>query len=165
LPANQIRIVLTWGATPSDLDSHFFGPLADGTRFHMYYPYSSGSSPWPDVVALDLDDVTSFGPETTTLFQQFNGVYKFSVHDYTNRNSTTSSQLSNSGAQVRVYKGANLIANFNVPLNQPATLWEVFELEGDTVRPLNNMLFSSAPTSFGGNEGFRFLPEKETVRK
>ncbi|MEO8572472.1 MAG: carboxypeptidase regulatory-like domain-containing protein [Pyrinomonadaceae bacterium] len=160
LPSNQIRIVLTWGANPSDLDSHFFGPLADGTQFHMYYPYSGGSSPWPSVVNLDLDDVTSFGPETTTLFQQFTGTYKFSVHDYTNRSSTTSSALSASQAQVRLYKGADLIANFNVPLNQAATLWEVFELEGDTVRPLNNMLFSSAPTSLGEENLFRSLPVK-----
>jgi hypothetical protein len=160
LPSDQIRIVLTWGATPSDLDSHFFGPLADGTRFHMWYPYAFGNSPWPTIVTLDLDDVTSFGPETTTLFQQIDGVYKFSVHDYTNRNSTTSAALSGSGAQVRVYRGADLIANFNVPLNQAATLWEVFELEGSTIRPLNNMLFSSAPTSLAERREFQLLPEK-----
>lgn len=164
LPDDQIRIVLTWGASPADLDSHFFGPLADGTRFHMYYPFAGSSSPWPTIVSLDRDDTTSFGPETTTLFQQSSGVYKFSVHDYTNRNSTTSSAMSQSQAQVRVYKGANLVASFNVPINQPGTLWEVFELDGTDIRPLNNMLFSVAPTSLGSRQTVESLPEKAPVK-
>jgi len=144
---NQTRIVLTWGLVPSDLDSHFTGPLADGTRFHMFYPYadSNSGSPWPAIVHLDLDDVTSFGPETTTLLQQMDGVYRFSVHDYSNRFSTTSSALSNSQAQVRIYRGSNLIASFNVPLAQPGTLWTVFEMEGSTIRPINTMGFESDP--------------------
>jgi len=144
---NQTRIVLTWGQSPSDLDSHFTGPLPDGTRFHMFYPYSDPYSPWPAIVHLDLDDVSSFGPETTTLLQQIDGVYRFSVHDYSNRNSTTSSGLSNSQAQVRIYRGSNLVASFNVPLDQPATLWTVFEIEGSTIRPINTMTFVSEPDS------------------
>ena len=146
---NQTRIVLTWGLVPSDLDSHFTGPLADGTRFHMFYPYADANSgsPWPDIVHLDLDDVTSFGPETTTLLQQMDGVYRFSVHDYSNRNSTNSTALSNSQAQVRIYRGSNLVASFNVPLAQPGTLWTVFEIEGSTIRPINTMAFESNPGS------------------
>jgi Carboxypeptidase regulatory-like domain len=145
----QTRIVLTWGASPSDLDSHFTGPLPDGTRFHMYYPFadSNSGSPWPSIVHLDLDDTSSFGPETTTLLQQMSGVYRFSVHDYTNRNSTTSSGLSNSQAQVRVYRGSNLVATFNVPLGQPGTLWTVFEMDGSTITPINAMSFQSNPVS------------------
>jgi hypothetical protein len=144
---NQTRIVLTWGPVPSDLDSHFTGPLADGTRFHMFYPYADPFSPWPDIVHLDLDDVTSFGPETTTLLQQIDGVYRFSVHDYSNRNSTTSAAMSNSQAQVRIYRGSNLVASFNVPLSQPGTLWTVFEIEGSTIRPINTMAFENDPGS------------------
>lgn len=149
LSPDQTRIVLTWGQTPSDLDSHFTGPLSDGTRFHMFYPYADANSgsPWPGIVHLDLDDVTSFGPETTTLLQQINGVYRFSVHDYTNRNSTTSAAMSNSQAQVRIYRGSDLVASFNVPLAQPGTLWTVFEMEGSTIRPINTMSFASDPDS------------------
>lgn len=149
LASDQTRIVLTWGPSPSDLDSHFTGPLADGTRFHMFYPYadSNSGSPWPSIVHLDLDDVSSFGPETTTLLQQIDGVYRFSVHDYSNRNSTTSMALSNSQAQVRIYRGSDLVASFNVPLGQPGTLWTVFEIEGSTIRPINAMAFVSDPDS------------------
>jgi len=149
LAPDQTRIVLTWGPSPSDLDSHLTGPLSDGTRFHMFYPYADANSgsPWPGIVHLDLDDVTSFGPETTTILQQIDGVYRFYVHDYSNRNSTTSSALSNSQAQVRIYRGSDLVASFNVPLDQPGTLWTVFEIEGSTIRPINTMTFASDPDS------------------
>lgn len=36
LKADQLRIVLRWGATPSDLDSHLVGPGDDG-KFHTFY--------------------------------------------------------------------------------------------------------------------------------
>ena len=37
LDNNQIRIVLTWGASPSDLDSHLLGTTQDGVREHVSY--------------------------------------------------------------------------------------------------------------------------------
>ncbi|MEW6215419.1 MAG: carboxypeptidase regulatory-like domain-containing protein, partial [Nitrospirota bacterium] len=156
LASGETRIILTWGETPSDLDSHLTGPLPDGTRFHMYWKYSEYSescyygynpraeSPWPEYVKLDLDDMCSYGPETTTIYQQINGVYRFSVHDFTNRDSSSSTALSNSGAQVRVYRGSNLVATFNVPANQEGTLWTVFEISGDTITPINTMSYESS---------------------
>ena len=125
--------------------------LGGGSRRedHMFYPYadSNSGSPWPTIVHLDLDDTSSFGPETTTLLQQMNGVYRFSVHDYSNRGSTTSTALSNSQAQVRIYRGSNLVASFNVPFGQPGTLWTVFEMQGSTITPVNAMTFTSDPSS------------------
>jgi hypothetical protein len=59
---DQIRIVVTWGAMPPDLDSHLTGPpvdtAIDNTRIHMFYTYAESrlGSPWPDYVKLDLDD-------------------------------------------------------------------------------------------------------------
>ena len=38
-----------------------------------------------------------------------------------------------SGAQVRVYRGANLVSLFNVPVGQEGTLWTVFEMNGDQI--------------------------------
>jgi len=147
LNTGETRIVLTWGATPSDLDSHFTGPLADGTRFHMYFWYTGSSSPWPDIVMLDLDDVTSYGPETTTLFQQISGTYRFSVHDYSDRSSSNSYALSNSGAQVRVYQNSGLVATFNVPPNTGGTLWTVFEMSETTITSINQMSYVSDPSA------------------
>lgn len=170
IPAGETRIVLTWGATPADLDSHTTGPLPNGSRFHMYYPYAeaNGGSPWPEYVQLDLDDVTSYGPETTTILQQISGVYRFSVHDYTNRQSSTSTALSNSGAVVRVYRGGTLVASYPVPSNRPGTLWTVFEMSGDTLTAVNTMSFATSPggITLGGDTGktessMEVLPLKE----
>jgi len=149
LSSGETRIILTWGVTPSDLDSHLTGPLPDDTRFHMYYPYAptwGGSSPWPEYVKLDLDDITSYGPETTTIYQQIPGVYRFSVHDFTNGGSSYSTALSNSGAQVSIYSGDYHLATFNVPPSQGGTLWTVFEMDGDTIIPINTMFYESDPS-------------------
>lgn len=152
LSSCETRIILTWGTTPGDLDSHLTGPLPDGTRFHMYYPYAEANlgSSWPEYVTLDLDDVTSYGPETTTIYQQIDGIYRYSVHDYTNRNSSSSTALSNSCAQVRVYRGSDLVENFNVPFNQEGTLWTVFELSGVEIAPINTMSYETSPPSIQG---------------
>ncbi|MBQ9460470.1 MAG: S-layer homology domain-containing protein, partial [Clostridia bacterium] len=83
-----IRIVLTWGATPSDLDSHLVGLRSDmQERFHVYYrdkiAYKIGFMS-KFAAELDYDDTTSFGPEITTIYSLTPGEYYFYVHDYSN---------------------------------------------------------------------------------
>jgi hypothetical protein len=137
---NEIRIVLTWGASPADLDSHLTGWNPDGTPFHVYYS-SEGNLDAPPFAALDDDDVDSYGPETITITQLNVSLadgrfYRYSVHDYTNRNSPGSSGLRGSGAKVEVYAGNTLRERFFVP-SQPGTLWTVFEItSGDLANPL-----------------------------
>ncbi|MBW6514088.1 MAG: carboxypeptidase regulatory-like domain-containing protein [Candidatus Syntrophosphaera sp.] len=147
MDATEIRVVLTWGATPSDLDSHITGPNPAGGRFHVYYANSDFYYNDVQYCALDYDDVTSYGPETITIYTQNDGLYRYSVHDYTNRYSTTSYALSNSGATVRVYFGSNLVQTFFVPSNQIGTLWTVFELYGTQIVPKNIMSNESDPYS------------------
>jgi hypothetical protein len=147
LPIGETRVVLTWGTSPYDLDSHLTGPAADGSRFHIFYAnrsYSYGGATHAD---LDLDDTTSYGPETVTIYRQTAGVYRYSVHDYSNLYSTNSSALSSSGAQVRVYQGAELVATFNVPGNQGGTLWTVFEIDGTSIRRVDTMSYVASPAS------------------
>jgi protocatechuate 3,4-dioxygenase beta subunit len=162
LESGEIRIVLTWGATPSDLDSHLTGPSSSGDSFHCYY---GNKEPDPGYVNLDIDDVSSYGPETTTIIQHLPGTYEFSVWDYTNRSSATSSALSNSGAQVKVYGDAGEIATFNVPSGQGGTLWTVFTLDGASgqITPQNSMsyLVNSVTTrQLWGENG---MPSKEEL--
>ena len=147
LSANQYRVVLTWGENPLDVDSHLTGPLADGSRFHVFYNSKIAYDGGEKVAELDLDDRYSYGPETitTTLTQNQNGVYRYSVQDYTNRGNNPSSALSLSGAQVKLYNGNELINTFNVPVNQGGTLWNVFELENGTLRKINTMEYVSDP--------------------
>ncbi|MBI4849383.1 MAG: carboxypeptidase regulatory-like domain-containing protein [Nitrospirae bacterium] len=142
----ETRIILTWGATPADLDAHLTGPLPGGTRFHMYFYYTGGlnqPNPWPDYVIMDRDNTSGYGPETITIHQQTDGEYRFSVHDFTNSDSSNSNALSNSGAQVKVYRNNYVVATYNVPANQGGTLWTVFEMSGDTITPVNTMSYEA----------------------
>lgn len=142
--------VLTWGEQPLDIDSHLTGPLDNGSRFHVYFSnmraYDNGS----EVANLDRDDVNSYGPETVTLKVQKNGTYRYTVHDYTNRNSTNSNKLSLSGAKVTVYVNGEYRETFNVPVNVPGTIWTVFELNGNTITPINSMDYKTSPSGIGG---------------
>jgi hypothetical protein len=135
--AQAVRIVLTWGSNPSDLDAHLTGPNAsDAGRFHVYYLTSSrGSTTSAPFAKLDTDERTGYGPETITLTQMNAGVYRFSVHDYSNRSSATSTALGNSGAKVELYLPGRLQPRtFFVP-NQRGNLWAVFELSGALTDP------------------------------
>lgn len=139
LGVGETRIVLTWGATPADLDSHLTGPTTSGPRFHLYY----GDPVINDGTAsnLDADDTTSYGPETVTITTQIAGVYRYYVHDFTNSAANPSTALSNSGAQVKVYQSEGLVATYNIPSNQGGTIWAVFELDGTTITNVNTFSY------------------------
>ncbi|MDD4289006.1 MAG: carboxypeptidase regulatory-like domain-containing protein, partial [Atribacterota bacterium] len=140
----QTRFVLRWGESPYDLDSHLTGPTSEDSRFHVYWANKTYTYSGITYADLDRDDTNSFGPETTTIYQQIPGVYRFSVHDYSNRNSDNSFALANSGAYVQVYSGSELIATYNVPSNQDGTLWTVCEIDGNTMTPINEMSYESS---------------------
>ena len=147
LEDSEVRIILTWGATPSDLDSHITGSNLAGGRFHVYYSNRNFYYNNELYCNLDVDDVTSYGPETVTIYHQTSGLYRYSVHDYTNRNSTSSYAMSNSGATVRVYFGSDLIQTFYVPSNTIGTLWISFEMVNGQIYPVNAMSNVSNPGS------------------
>lgn len=149
MESDEYRVVLTWGDTPRDLDSHLTGPLADGSRYHVYYSNKTARSEGEIVATLDRDDTTSYGPETITITVANDGVYKYSIHDYTNRGSVGSTELSMSQAKVDLYKGESLIATYTVPENVVGTVWNVFEIEGDTVRTLNTFENINSPSNVG----------------
>ncbi len=147
---DEIRIILDWGQNPSDLDSHLTGPIAGSDadeRFHIYYSNKTFYHNSELYAALDYDVVSSYGPETISIYHQTDGMYRFSVHDFSNRMSDNSYALSNSDARVRVFKGSDLIETFYVPANTEGTLWTVFELEGDNIMPVNAMSYESTPSS------------------
>ena len=138
------RIVLTWGATPADLDSHLTGPRMDGSRFHVYFSQKTA----PGDAALDVDDVTSFGPETITMHFLRPGTYRYSVHDYTNRAASSSSALRNSGATV-LLEVNGMCYRYERPRGN-GTLWTVFEIMVENngnvrVQEVNRMSYIEAP--------------------
>lgn len=64
LDESEVRIVLTWGETPRDLDSHLTGPmLGSSERFHVYYANRTYSHDGEIHAMLDRDDTSSYGPE------------------------------------------------------------------------------------------------------
>lgn len=124
--AGELRIVLTWGLSPSDLDSHLTGPDGSGGRFHMYYSYKT-PSPY---ISLDVDDTSSEGPETTTISGHYNGMYRFSVHNYSNKYEATGGNgIKTSPARVELYDSNGLVQTFNPPaFTGNGDTWRVFEL-------------------------------------
>jgi uncharacterized protein YfaP (DUF2135 family) len=79
---------------------------------------------------LDVDDTSSYGPETITVSSVEDGTYRYFVHNWS-RNS--SSELSNSGATVKVYFGSSSEAayTFYVPQGY-GYYWNVFTYNSTT---------------------------------
>lgn len=115
-----LRVVLTWGQTPKDLDSH---TMYQGN--HVFFRNKVGAN-----ANLDVDDVDSFGPETITIDKKhFGEKYVYAVHDYTDLDHPDTQALSNSNAQVFVYIGESLIRSYYVPKNKVGNLWVVFAID------------------------------------
>ncbi len=139
--ASQLRVILRWGATPSDLDSHLVGPTEDGVDicYHVYFGDKEYTVDGTTYANLDVDDVTSYGPETVTVFQvRQDGSYYYSVHDFSNGGNETSTEMSASGATVEVYQGANLIAEYNVPTGKTGYVWNVFKIVNGSLITVND---------------------------
>lgn len=126
LAEGETRIVLSWGATPSDLDSHIQVPKATSGTTEISYRNRSEEG-----TALDVDDAGGFGPETITISTANAGTYTYWVQDYSNKGSTTSTALANSGAEVKVYNSSGLAKTFTVP-NTAGDKWNVFTMDGTT---------------------------------
>lgn len=153
LTSGEFRVVLTWGENPYDLDSHLTGPASDGTtRFHVYY-----SSKTHDVASLDVDDTSSYGPETVTVSPSSGsttlrpGIYRYSVHHYSGSNT-----IGTSGASVRL-----TLANGTIYTYTPSSalsfsgykdVWTVFELTVDNsgmmyIAPVDSVYNESSASS------------------
>ena len=168
IPVGQVRVILTWGQSPADLDAHLTGPLAAGSgRFHVFWANMRYDHNGTTHAALDRDDVSSYGPETMTIYQQAAGEYVFSVHDYTNRSSTNSRALGNSSAKVTVQRGGSSeIHTYHVPAGV-GTLWRVFKIESPGARPvpINTLANHTDPSTVQvgpreGADGLRAAPAK-----
>lgn len=122
------RVVLSWGAVPSDLDSHMTAYTTSGSYEHVYYSSKLGYT-----ANLDRDDTSSYGPETITI-TKFDGLrdgFTYSVHDFSNKSNSNSKVLSSSGAVVELYKGNTLLKKYYVPTDKVGTVWRVFSIDAD----------------------------------
>ncbi|HOS38283.1 MAG TPA: carboxypeptidase-like regulatory domain-containing protein [Spirochaetota bacterium] len=112
-------------------------------RTREYGPYANNNfANWnyKDYCILDVDDRFRNGPETVTVKQPIylgslaDKVYRYAVHDYSNRDANLSKALSKSGAIVTVKRydllvnGSPLTYTFNIPYDKVGTVWNVFEM-------------------------------------
>ncbi len=127
--------MLTWGSEPEDLDAHLTGPNAsDDGRFHVYWPNGSrGSTDVAPFSKLDLDDTSGAGPETITIGQLNSGVYRYSVHDFTNAHKAASTALGSSGAKGELYAYAQqkLCMRLNQKTTKDKKPFNIFEIDLD----------------------------------
>lgn len=132
LAVGEIRIVLEWGETPRDLDSHLRGTLDGGETVNVYYGRTSASVHGELAAELDVDDRDGFGPETTTIYAT-GGHYVFWVEDF-KRTGT----MAQSGAVVKIYTD-NQSAPMEIPISEDCeNIWYVCEIDGGEITVTNH---------------------------
>jgi prepilin-type N-terminal cleavage/methylation domain-containing protein len=134
LAAGDVRVVLTWGQSPSDLDSYLWVP--SGTQVNYSAQGSLVSAPFAQ---LDVDDTDGFGPETVTISQLTTGSYSFAVR-------ALGGNFVPAETIVRVYDSGGLIGEYSPP-NDGGRWWHVFNLDGGTgnVSVVNTVGSTSGP--------------------
>jgi uncharacterized protein (TIGR03437 family) len=148
LAAGQVRIIVTW-ANALDLDAHMTGPASANSRFHVWWLEPTDLLN-PVTTMLDVDGASP-GPETITFTPAAGATYRFSIHNYTNRDLSGSNGIAQSGIVVRVYSGNQLTRTITAP-SGGGTLWKVFEYSGGQLTVVNSM--TDEPDSFNIKNSF-----------
>jgi len=117
-----MKITLTWGLDPNDLDAHLTVPMVGGSRSHVYY---SNKIPAGSDAYLDTDDTSSYGPEIITVTALHDGVYRYSVHHYSG-----TSTISSSGASVSMFVDGLGIYSLTPPAGAAAVndVWRLWDI-------------------------------------
>lgn len=120
--ANSIKIKLTWGVAPSDLDSYLTLPSGSVISYH-----SKGDLLAEPFVNLDVDDMSSFGPEIVTVRKLMVGTYCYAVRNYTG---THAPGITLSPAKVELTASGNTSLYAPPPgeATSGKTVWSVFNL-------------------------------------
>ena len=121
---------MTWGENPSDIDSHLVGLSPTNQKFHVFYAepeyYENGEL----ICDLDVDDTTSYGPETITLYKvNPDQTYSFYLHDYSNKYKENSTALSNSSATLTIYVKGVYKKTIYISTNKVGTQWHAFDYD------------------------------------
>ena len=117
-----LSVRLTWGQSPYDLDTHVIG----ANDYHIYYG-SQGSLSAEPFANLDVDDVTSYGPEVfTALSFPEAGTYHYAVYNFSG---THTPNISDSPARVEVMlNGSTTIFTPPAGETDTDTWWNVFDI-------------------------------------
>jgi len=119
-----ITMKLTWGALPSDLDAHLITP--SGTDVYYNNQGDLIAAPFAN---LDVDDVTSYGPEVTTITKLMVGTYKYSVHNFSGY---ADGAIAQSGARVELNIPGRTLQLITPPASGESSstdYWNLFEFD------------------------------------
>jgi uncharacterized delta-60 repeat protein len=157
--SDSVRLVLTWGAEPRDLDSHLNTPSIGGTNYLVFFG-APGSLVSPPFAQLDVDDVDGFGPETITVTNTFPGTYSYYIHRFSGLGT-----IAGSGARVQVFTDAGLVSTVIAPTNGTGDYWHVLQIDGDTrgISVINSIV--TAPPAVATNLApvIQTQPQNRTV--
>lgn len=143
--AQSLSVRLSWGASPSDLDSHTKGPNANNETYYS----DKGSLTAVPFVSLDVDDTTGFGPEFTTFPKLArNRVYSYFVNNYSR---SYNPGQTGSPAQIQLTAGG-VQSIFTPPAGETSgtPYWHVFNVTTDancvaTIVPVQQFLAAEPP--------------------
>lgn len=119
-----ITMKLTWGALPSDLDSHLMTPSGD-----LVYFSNEGSLTAAPFANLDVDDTDSYGPEIVTITKLMVGTYKYAVHNFSGY---ADGAIGPSGARVEVNIPGRPVELITPPATGESSeteYWNLFEFD------------------------------------
>ena len=140
LGAGQYRMVLTWGASPSDLDSHLILPSGPEEIMYTHKTANDGSA------NLDWDVTDSYGPETITITTLHTaGVYSYFAYNF----SQSPNMGANSDAVVNVYDSTGLIKTLKITdapgsSSSSALYWDVLSINNGSFQ-YNNVMSATKP--------------------
>ncbi len=145
-----VTMKLTWGARPTDLDSHLYTPNGS----HVYYG-SQGSLVSVPFANLDVDDTSSYGPEVVTVVKLMVGTYKYAINNYSGQNAGLFSAAS---ARVELSIPGRAVELFTPPATGETTStnwWSLFEFDVDaqcniTVRRTGTLTTTQPATAASG---------------
>jgi hypothetical protein len=121
-----VAIRLTWGESPSDLDSHLITPSGE----HVYFQNFGNGTAAP-FASLDVDDRSSFGPEVITITKLMVGTYRYYVRNFRGQ---SSGLFSLSAARVELFTPNRVTELITVPTvdTLSTNYWLPFEMDVDS---------------------------------
>jgi hypothetical protein len=138
LAADEVRIVLTWGEYPRDLDAYLVGP--DARVFHRDRQQGPAR--------LDVDEKErGRGPETITL-KGGNGSYNYYVVDNANHGRARGEGLGESAARVRVFRKGKPMETYSIPGRPSGSVWHALTIDSRGLRitrPTGNVFAAKVP--------------------
>lgn len=129
---NQFETVLSWDATPLDLDARVF------------------SSNAAKVNRAASDSVGSMMTEVISIANAGTDTYQYYVSDYSNctGGDALSYSMTTSNATIAVYSADGIVASYHVPMAHSGVIWKVFEIRNKKVMPINDYYTLIPPDSY-----------------